>query len=82
MTDRLVHFGKITSNFLTHASPKLYEIRQPPTSSYNFQLPHGHHDDCGHGGHVGYGSRGKHDGHGGQDKQNCHLNLTFQETCD
>ena len=40
----------------------------PPTSSYNFQLPHG-----GHGGHVchdgrgKHGGRGEHGGHGGQD---------------
>ena len=32
---------------------------QPPTSSYNFQLSHGHH---GHGGHVGHGGRGERDG--------------------
>ena len=44
---------------------------QPPTSSYNFQLPHGH---GGHGGHVGHdgrgkhGGRGEHGGHGGQDR--------------
>ena len=42
---------------------------QPPTSSYNFQLPHG-----GHGGHVchdgrgKHGGRGEHGGHGGQDR--------------
>ena len=35
---------------------------QPPTSSYNFQLPHGrhcHHGRHGHGGHVGHGDRGE-----------------------
>ena len=42
-----------------HSELEVYEIRQPPTSSYNFQLPHGH---GGHGGHVG------HSGHGGQDR--------------
>ena len=50
---------------------------QPPTSSYNFQLPHsrhGHHGRHGHGGHgvhvghVGHGGRGEHGGHGGQDR--------------
>ena len=47
---------------------------QSPTSSYDFQLPHGqhgHHGRHGHvgnGGHVGHGGRGKHGGHGGQDK--------------
>ena len=38
---------------------------QPPTSSYNIQLPHGrhgHHDRHGHGGHGGHGDRGEHDG--------------------
>ena len=35
---------------------------QPPTFSYNFQLPHGCH---GHGGQSG---RGEHGGHGGQDR--------------
>ena len=38
---------------------------QPPTSSYNFQLPHGCHGHGGHGGHVGHGGRGE---HGGQDR--------------
>ena len=40
---------------------------QPPTSSHNFQLPHGHHDHHvrhGHGGHGGHGGRGEHDGNG------------------
>ena len=38
---------------------------QPPTSSYNFQLPHGR--NCHHGchGHVGHGGQGEHGGHGG-----------------
>ena len=35
---------------------------QPPTSSYNFQPPHGCH------GHGGQGGRGEHGGHGGQDR--------------
>ena len=42
---------------------------QPPTFSYNFQLPHGHHgrhSHGGHGSHVGHGGRGEHGGHGGQ----------------
>ena len=57
---------------------------QRPTSSYNFQLPHGchcHHGRHGHGGHVGhvghggrgehgsYGGRGEHGGHGGYSGQ-------------
>ena len=33
-------------------------MRQPPTSSYNFQRPHGRH--CHHGRH-GHGGRGEHD---------------------
>ena len=38
---------------------------QPPTSSYNFQLPHGcygHHGRHGHGGHIGCGEHGDHGG--------------------
>ena len=37
----------------------------------------------GHSGHVGHDGCGGHGGHG-QDRtgQNCHLNLTFQVTCD
>ena len=51
---------------------------QPPTSSYNFQLPHGrlcHHGRHGHGGlggqvgHAGHGGRGEHGGHGGHGGQ-------------
>ena len=48
---------------------------QPPTSSYNFQLPHSRHDHHGrhgHGGHGGHGGCGEHDGTGrdgtGQDR--------------
>ena len=47
---------------------------QPPTSSYNFQLPHGrhgrhgHHGRYGHGGHGGYVGPGGHRGHVGQDR--------------
>ena len=58
-----------------HSELEVYEIRQPPTSSYNFQLPHGrhcHHGCPGHGGqvgHVGHGGRGEHGGHGGQDRK-------------
>ena len=50
------------------ASWRLYEIRQPPTSSYNLQLPHGHqgrHGHSGHGDHFGHGGRGGHVGHDG-----------------
>ena len=49
--------GQTTSIFLVY--------KQPPTSSYNIQLPHGrhgHHDRHGHGGHGGHGGRGEHDG--------------------
>ena len=42
---------------------------QPPTSSYNFKLPHGRHNHGGHGGHVGHGGRGEHGGHGGETGQ-------------
>ena len=68
---------QITSNFLTQASRRFYEIRQPLTSSYSFQLPHGCHGHHGrhgyhgrhsHGGHVGHGGLGKHGGHGGPDR--------------
>ena len=38
---------------------------QPPTSSYNFQLPHGRHCHHGRHGHVGHGGQGEHGGHGG-----------------
>ena len=50
--------GQITSNILTQASWRLYEITQPPTSLcttsnslINLQLPHDHHgcpsrNDC------------------------------------
>ena len=47
---------------------------QPPTSSYNLQLPHGRHGHGGHGdrgshgGHVGQGGRGEHGGHSGQER--------------
>ena len=61
--------AQITSIFLPQASHRLYEIRQPPTSSYNFQLPHGrhsHHGRHGHGGQVGHGGCSEHGGHGGQ----------------
>ena len=34
LTDRLVHFGQITSNFLKQTSRRLYEIRQPLTSLF------------------------------------------------
>ena len=63
--------GQITSNFLIQASWRLYEIRQPPTSSHNLQLPHsrhGHHDHLGHHGRHGHGGHGDlagHVGHGG-----------------
>ena len=56
----------MTSNFL------VYNLQlpcvQPPTSSYNFQLPHCHHGCYSYGGHVGHGGRGKHGDHGGQDR--------------
>ena len=42
---------------------------QPLTSSYNLQLPHGHHCRHDHGGHGDYG------GHDGQDGTG--QNLTF-----
>ena len=45
---------------------------QPPTSSYNCQLPHGcncHHGLHGYDGHVGYGVHGEHGGHGGHGGQ-------------
>ena len=32
---------------------------QPPTFSYNFQLPHGQLDRQGHGGHSGHGETGQ-----------------------
>ena len=51
-----------------HSELEVYEIRQPPTSSYNFQLPHGHHGHCDHGGHGGHGGHVGHSGHGGQDR--------------
>ena len=44
---------------------------QPPTSSYNLQLPHGchgHHGCNGNGSHDGHGTHGDHGehcGHGG-----------------
>ena len=38
---------------------------KPPTSSYNFQLPHGRHCHHGRHGHVGHGGQGEHGGHGG-----------------
>ena len=50
---------------------KLYGIRQPPTSSYNFQLPVGRH--CHHGrhshGHAGHGGCGEHGGCSGRSGQ-------------
>ena len=57
----------------------VYDIRQPPTSSWppwSMTIGHhcrhgndGHGDNCGHGGHVGHGGRGEHGGHGpGQDR--------------
>ena len=55
---------------------------QPPTSSYNLQLPHGrhcHHGRHGHGGHVGHGGLCEHVGLDGQDRTG-HSNLTFQVT--
>ena len=52
-----------------HSELEVYEIRQPPTSSYNFQLPYGRPGHGGHGGHVGHGGRGEHGGHGGQDRK-------------
>ena len=48
---------------------------QPPTSTYNFQLPlglHGHHVPLGphgHHGRQGYDGHGGHVGHGGQERR-------------
>ena len=41
---------------------------QPPTSSYNFQLPHGRHGHHGRRGHGGHGGRGEHGNRTGQDR--------------
>ena len=72
-----------------HAPP----VRLPPTSSYNLQLVYiyVHDSHGGHGGHAGQGGHGGHGGHGhGQnrqgtqerlEKQDWHLNLSFQVTC-
>ena len=41
---------------------------QPPTSSYNFQLPQGRHGHHGCHSHDVHGGHGEHGGHGGQDR--------------
>ena len=38
---------------------------QPPTSSYNLQLPHGCYGHHGRPGHCGHGDHGGHGGHVG-----------------
>ena len=53
---------------------------QPPTASYNFQLPHGHHGRHGHGGHGchgGHGGCGENGSHGGQDRTKLAFKLFF-----
>ena len=58
---------------------RLYEIRQPPTSSYNFQFPHGRR---GHGGRGEPGGQGE---HGGQDRtghfRKCQVYIVFACLC-
>ena len=54
---------------------------QPPTSSYNFQLPqgrHGHHGRHGHGGHGGHGGQDRI----GLDKWTGTVTGSFRNSCD
>ena len=62
---------KSASNFLFGGYMRSDKLQlpcvQPPTSSYNFQLPHGRHCHHGHPGHGGLCGQVFHVGHGGQD---------------